>query len=55
MCDLDGMQGAIKLALPEVKERPEPRKPRSNVIFLPDKELQELGVVRNAVMDFCGG
>src|ERR1700761_6994939 len=51
MCDPHGVQRAFQFALPMLQECLEAGKEGRQVVFLPDKKLQQLGVVGDAVMN----
>src|SRR4028119_1045594 len=49
--DPDRMKGGLDLAAPMIEEAVQLRELRRDVIFLPDEQLDELGVVRHVIAD----
>jgi hypothetical protein len=49
------MERRLDLAAPVIEEVVEDREFRSDIIMLPDEELQQRGMVRHVMMNFGGG
>ena len=54
MRDADRMQNAFHFAVPMIEEGRELRETGREIIFLPDVELQQAGVIRSVVVDIGG-
>lgn len=50
---MDGMDGSVEIAAPELEELVQSREVGCQVIVLPDERLKERTVVGEPVQDFC--
>ncbi len=53
--DTDRMERPLQFALPMLQEGGQPRKEWREIVFLPNKQLQQGRMVGNTVMDFRRG
>ena len=54
LADPDGVQPALEITAPEFQKATQLGEIRSRVELLPDEALQQVGVIRQMVDDFCG-
>ena len=55
MGDADRMEGAFQLAPPVIEKALEGGEMGGEIVILPDEELEQGGMVRQAVVDLGGG